>query len=89
MQYLNFSELRAKLGKRSRSAVYCDLAAGRLPEPVKLGGKLYWRESDVDAHLETLSGKSAETLRAEAAAIAAHADALEAEGEELAKGDAA
>ena len=89
MKYLNFSELRAKLGNRSRSAVYVDVAEGRLPEPVKLGGKLYWRESDVDAHLEALAGKTAEQLRAEAAAMAAHADALEAEGEELAKGDAA
>ena len=89
MQYLNFSGLRAKLGNRSRSAIYCDLAAGRLPEPLRLGGKLYWRESEVDAHLETLSGKTAEQLRAEAAAMAAHADALEREGEELAKGDAA
>jgi len=79
MQYLNFSELRAKLGNRSRSAIYCDLAAGRLPEPVKLGGKLYWREADVDAHLEMLSGKTAEQLRAEAEAMAAHADALERE----------
>lgn len=80
MQYLNFRELRAKLGNRSRSAIYEDLAAGRLPEPLKLGGRLYWRESDVDAHLEVLSGKTAETLRAEAAAMLAHAEALEREG---------
>ena len=84
MQYLNFSELRAKLGNRSRSAIYCDLAAVRLPGPLRLGGKLYWRESDVDAHLETLSGKTAEQLRAEADAMLAHADALEREGRELA-----
>ena len=91
MRYLNFHELRAKLGGRSRSAIYCDLAAGRLPEPVKLGGRLLWNEASVDAHLEVLAGKSAEQLRAEAAAMAAHADALEAEGRELEanRGDAA
>lgn len=83
MQYLNFTELRAKLGNRSRSAIYLDMQAGRLPEPVKLGGKLYWRESEVDAHLEALSGKSAEDLRIEADAMLAHADALEAEGRAL------
>jgi len=54
MQYLNFRELRAKLGSRSRSAVYLDLAAGRLPQPVKLGGRLYWPEGDVDVHLRNL-----------------------------------
>ena len=47
MQYLNFSELRAKLGHRSRSAIYLDLAAGRLPQPLKLGGRLYWPEGGV------------------------------------------
>jgi prophage regulatory protein len=52
--YLTLTELRAKLGGRSRSAVYNDLAAGRLPQPVKLGGRLYWPEGDVDAHLRNM-----------------------------------
>lgn len=38
MQYLNFSQLRAKLGGRARSSIYLDMAAGRLPAPIKLGG---------------------------------------------------
>ena len=80
---ISFTELRKKLGGRSRSAVYVDLAAGRLPEPLKLGGRLYWLESAIDAHLETLSGKTAAALRAEADAMLAHADVLEAEGHEL------
>jgi prophage regulatory protein len=86
--YLTFAELRAMLGGRSRSAIYLDLAAGRLPQPLKLGGKLYWRESDIDAHLDGLRGKTAETLRAEAEAMMAHADALEAEGYAIAEGGA-
>jgi len=52
--YLTLAELRAKLGHRSRSAVYLDLAAGRLPKPLKLGGRLYWPEGDVAAHLRNL-----------------------------------
>ena len=54
MQYLNFTELRAKLGGRSRSAIYLDLETGRLPKPIKLGGRLYWVESEVDAHLRSI-----------------------------------
>ena len=46
-RYINLNELRAKLGGRSRSAVYSDLAEGRLPQPLKLGGRLYWPETDL------------------------------------------
>jgi predicted DNA-binding transcriptional regulator AlpA len=53
-QYLTFRELRMKLGKRSRSAIYDDLKTGRLPKPIKLGGKNYWPEGDLDEHLNTL-----------------------------------
>ena len=49
--YLTLAELRKKLGNRSRSAIYLDLKAGRLPQPIKLGGRLYWPEADVDDHL--------------------------------------
>lgn len=52
--YLTLNELREKLGNRSRSAIYLDLAAGRLPQPVKLGRRLYWPEGDVEAHLHNL-----------------------------------
>lgn len=54
MRLITFPELRAKLGNRSRSACYSDLAEGRLPKPMKLGHRLYWAESDVDAHLRAL-----------------------------------
>ena len=57
--YLTLTELRAKLGGRSRSAIYEDLKAGRLPQPVKLGGRLYWPEGDVDAHLRDMREKAA------------------------------
>lgn len=51
MQYLTLRGLQAKLGRRSRSAIYNDLAAKRLPQPIKLGGRLYWAEAEVDAFL--------------------------------------
>jgi predicted DNA-binding transcriptional regulator AlpA len=48
MKYLNFTELRVKLGGRGRTTVYRDIEFGRLPKPIKLGGRLYWIESQVD-----------------------------------------
>jgi prophage regulatory protein len=53
-RYLTLTELRTKIGGRSRSAIYIDLAAGRLPQPIKLGGRLYWPEGDVDTHLRNM-----------------------------------
>jgi predicted DNA-binding transcriptional regulator AlpA len=58
-QYLTLNELRTRLGNRSRSAIYTDLEAGRLPQPIKLGGRLYWPEGDLEAHLRNLSDKAA------------------------------
>ena len=48
MKYLNFNELRSKLGGRGRTTIYKDFEEGRLPKPIKLGGRLYWIESQVD-----------------------------------------
>jgi len=53
--YLTLNELRVKLGNRSRSAIYLDVKAGRLPQPIKLGGRIYWPEGDVDKHLRNLA----------------------------------
>lgn len=58
-KYLTLAELRAKLGGRSRSAIYADLAKGRLPQPLKLGGRIYWPEAEIDAHLRHLRGEAA------------------------------
>lgn len=51
MKYLSFPDLRQKLGGRGRSTIYNDLEEGRLPAPIKLGGRLYWIESEVDEAL--------------------------------------
>lgn len=55
--YITLTELRSRLGDRSRSAIYLDIANGRLPQPMKLGGRLYWPEGEMDAHLRALQGE--------------------------------
>jgi prophage regulatory protein len=47
--WLSITQLRTKLGGRSRASVYRDVAAGRLPRPTKLGQLNLWREADIDA----------------------------------------
>lgn len=57
MTYLTFAQLQAKLGNRSRSSVYRDLEAGRLPKPIKLGSRLYWPETEIDQALSVMMDK--------------------------------
>ena len=54
MKYLNLRQLSEKLGNRSRASIYRDIAAKTLPEPIKLGGKLYWNEEKIDTALGNL-----------------------------------
>ncbi|MEP1332024.1 MAG: hypothetical protein ABJK43_04930 [Lentilitoribacter sp.] len=53
MQYLSFNQLQEKLGGRSRSSIYRDVAASRLPEPIRLGARLYWPTDLVDNAMTT------------------------------------
>ena len=55
MKYLSFNELTLKLGGRSRSTIYRDVELGRLPKPVKIGGRIYWLEHKIDEALEHIS----------------------------------
>ena len=57
-RYLTLREVSERLGGRSRSAIYADLAAGRLPQPVKLGGRVYWPEDALAAHLRALAAEA-------------------------------
>ena len=54
MRLLTFTELRTILGGRGRTTIYRDVAAGLLPKPIKLGSRVYWREDDIVAALNTL-----------------------------------
>ncbi len=55
MKYLSFRDLQAKLGGRGRTTVYRDVKMGRLPEPIKIGSRLYWNEAEIDAALSEIS----------------------------------
>ena len=59
VKYLNFAQLREKLGGRGRTTVYRDIELGRLPQPIKLGGRLYWAESQVDELLAEITTQAA------------------------------
>lgn len=58
-RYITLTELRELLGNRSRAAIYLDIAAKRLPQPMKLGGRLYWPENEVEAHLNAMRERAA------------------------------
>ena len=53
MKYLTIRELGTMLGNRSRSAIYDDIKHQRLPQPTKLGGRIYWSQEEVEQHLKT------------------------------------
>lgn len=51
MKYLNLNQLSDKMGGRSRSSLYRDVEQERIPAPIRIGGRLYWIESQVDEAL--------------------------------------
>ena len=52
--FITLNQLRDKLAGRARSSIYLDIKEGRLPKPMKLGGKLYWSERDIDEAMADL-----------------------------------
>lgn len=52
-RYITLSQLCAKLGGRSRSSIYRDLANGHIPNPIRIGARLYWVEEEVEDFLGT------------------------------------
>lgn len=64
-----------RMMKRSLAALYCDLTvpafegevlAGRLPQPVILGGDEHWSLPQIDEHLDRLIGDKVPDWRANA-----------------------
>lgn len=53
-QYITLNQLRDKLAGRARSSIYLDIENERLPKPMKLGGRLYWSDSAVNAAMAEL-----------------------------------
>jgi predicted DNA-binding transcriptional regulator AlpA len=58
MKLIALPELRARLGNRARSSLYADIAAGRLPPPIRLGKRVYWPEQAIDARLRELAAEA-------------------------------
>lgn len=58
MKYLTLQQLSQKLGGRARSSIYRDLEFSRLPQPIRLGGRIYWCEQDIDALMHAGSEKA-------------------------------
>jgi predicted DNA-binding transcriptional regulator AlpA len=57
MRLISFSQLQGKLGHRSRSSIIRDYKEnGLLPAPIKIGSRLYWSESEIDAAIEAKRG---------------------------------
>mgnify|MGYP005853599837 CR=1 FL=1 len=53
--YITLKEVSRRTGGRSRSSIYLDIAAGRLPKPLKLGGRVYFPEDELEAHYQSLA----------------------------------
>ncbi len=50
-QYLNSNDLRKKLGSISIRTVNRYILKGLLPKPFKVGGRLLWRDDEVDDYI--------------------------------------
>ncbi|MCZ8281968.1 MAG: hypothetical protein O9286_06960 [Aquidulcibacter sp.] len=49
---LTLREVSERLGGRSRASLYIDWKLGRLPAPIKIGGRTYMREGDLAAFIQ-------------------------------------
>ena len=56
MKYLTIKQVCQKLGSRSRASIYRDIEAGRLPEPIKFGARVYFREGYIDEAMNNAEG---------------------------------
>lgn len=52
-RYITLDQLRAKLGGRSRSSIYRDIENKHVPNPIRIGSRLYFCEEEVDAFLQS------------------------------------
>lgn len=60
---ITMAGLRSFLADRSRSAIYDDITKGRLPKPIKIGGRNYWFLDIVEEYIQEL-GEAQHTLSA-------------------------
>lgn len=55
MRYIGFKTVQEKLDNRSRSSIYRDIEAGRLPPGFKIGARRYWNEHELDDAITALA----------------------------------
>ena len=53
---LTMPEVCGILG-RCRASIYLDVKAGRLPEQLRIGGAIRWKDSDIHSALDRLTAK--------------------------------
>lgn len=63
---LNRSQVLARLGSKSVSWLYAEMAEGRLPRPVKIGGgsSVAWVSSEIDTYIARRIAEGRVTLTA-------------------------
>ena len=52
---INRQELQERLGKCSRTSIYRWEKDGVIPHSIKIGSNNYWRESEIDAYINSLT----------------------------------
>ena len=49
-RYFTFPQLQARFAGASRGWLYTQLAAGNIPQPVKIGGRVLWLRSTIEKY---------------------------------------
>ncbi len=52
---LNIEQTSEMVGQRSKKTIMRDVADGSFPAPVRVGGRLYWREDAICKFIDGLS----------------------------------
>lgn len=53
-RYITLDQLSKQLGGRSRSSLYRDIEAGRIPKPFKIGRRVYWNSDEISSAIEDM-----------------------------------
>lgn len=64
---MSIKRLSEYLGGRGTSSIYRDIAAGRLPAPIKIGSASRWLKSEIDVKLAEARAERDKAVRREAA----------------------
>lgn len=51
---VTMKDISEALGGRHRSSIYRDVKAGRIPRPIKVGRRVYWKADEVNAAITNM-----------------------------------